>query len=227
MLTLIDTANLEGIKRVYDILPVDGVTTNPSILKKEGANPLEQLKKIRALLPAGAQLHVQTVSTVASEIIKEAMFILRQLGDNTYIKIPVFDEGIKAMKQLSTMGVNTTATAIYTPMQGFMAAKAGVKFVAPYVNRLDNIGFDGVEVAKNIRDILVRHNLDTKVLAASFKNTQQVLSLCEYGIGSITASPEVLEQLITHQITSLAIEEFNKDFAAVAGEGKTMMNLDD
>lgn len=227
MLTLIDTANLEGIKRVYDILPVDGVTTNPSILKKEGANPLEQLKKIRALLPAGAQLHVQTVSTVASEIIKEAMFILRQLGDNTYIKIPVFDEGIKAMKQLSTMGVNTTATAIYTPMQGFMAAKAGVKFVAPYVNRLDNIGFDGVEVAKNIHDILVRHSLDTKVLAASFKNTQQVLSLCEYGIGSITASPEVLEQLITHQITSLAIEEFNKDFAAVAGEGKTMMDLDD
>lgn len=227
MLTLIDTANLEGIKRVYDILPIDGVTTNPSILKKEGANPLEQLKKIRALLPAGAQLHVQTVSTVASEIIKEAMFILRQLGDNTYIKIPVFDEGIKAMKQLSTMGVNTTATAIYTPMQGFMAAKAGVKFVAPYVNRLDNIGFDGVEVAKNIHDILVRHSLDTKVLAASFKNTQQVLSLCEYGIGSITASPEVLEQLITHQITSLAIEEFNKDFAAVAGEGKTMMDLDD
>lgn len=226
MLTLIDTANLEGIKRVYDILPVDGVTTNPSILKKEGANPLEQLKKIRALLPAGAQLHVQTVSTVADEIIKEAMYILRQLGDNTYIKIPVFDEGIKAMKQLSSMGVNTTATAIYTPMQGFMAAKAGVKFVAPYVNRLDNIGFDGVEVAKNIHDILIRHNLDTKVLAASFKNTQQVLSLCEYGIGSITASPEVLEQLITHQITSLAIEEFNKDFAAVAGEGKTMMNLD-
>lgn len=227
MLTLIDTANLEGIKRIYDILPVDGVTTNPSILKKEGANPLEQLKKIRALLPAGAQLHVQTVSTTAEEIIKEAKFILRQLGDNTYIKIPVFDEGIKAMKQLSTMSVNTTATAIYTPMQGFMAAKAGVKFVAPYVNRLDNIGFDGVEVAKNIHDILVRHNLDTKVLAASFKNTQQVLSLCEYGIGSITASPEVLEQLITHQITSLAIEEFNKDFAAVAGEGKTMMNLDD
>ncbi len=227
MLTLIDTANLAGIRRIYDILPVDGVTTNPSILKKEGANPLEQLKKIRAFLPAGAQLHVQTVSTVAENIIKEAKFILRQLGDNTYIKIPVFDEGIKAMKQLSAMGVNTTATAIYTPMQGFMAAKAGVKFVAPYVNRLDNIGFDGVEVAKNIHDILVRHNLDTKVLAASFKNSQQVLSLCEYGIGSITASPEVLEQLITHQITSLAIEEFNKDFAAVAGEGKTMMDLDD
>lgn len=227
MLTLIDTANLEGIKRIYDILPVDGVTTNPSILKKEGANPLEQLKKIRGFLPAGAQLHVQTVSTVAEDIIKEAKFILRQLGDNTYIKIPVFDEGVKAMKQLSKMGVNTTATAIYTPMQGFMAAKAGVKFVAPYVNRLDNIGFDGVEVAKNIHDILVRHNLPTMVLAASFKNTQQVLSLCEYGIGSITASPDVLEQLITHQITSLAIEEFNKDFATVAGEGKTMMDLED
>ncbi len=226
MLTLIDTANIEGIKRIYDFLPVDGVTTNPSILKKEGVNPLEQLKKIRAILPTGAQLHVQTISTTAEDIINESLFILRQLGDSTYIKIPVFAEGLKAMKNLSAMGINTTATAIYTPMQAFMAAKAGVKFVAPYVNRLDNIGFAGVEVAKNIHDILIRHNLPTKVLAASFKNSQQILDLCEYGIGSITASPDVLEQLITHQITSIAIEEFNSDFAKVAGEGKTMMDLE-
>ena len=222
---LIDSANLEGIKKIYDIFPVEGVTTNPSILKAAGKEPLSQLKKIRAFIPHGAQLHVQTISKTAENIIKEAEFILGELGDNTYIKIPVFDQGIKAMKILSSRGVNTTATAIYTPMQGFIAGKAGAKYVAPYVNRLDNIGFDGVEVAKNIHDMLERHHLNPKVLAASFKNTQQVLTLCEYGIGSITAAPDVLEQLINHQITSIAIDDFNKDFASLVGEGKTMLDL--
>ena len=222
---LIDSANLEGIKKIYDIFPVDGVTTNPSILKAAGKEPLSQLRKIRAFIPHGAQLHVQTISQTAEDIIKEAEFILGELGDNTYIKIPVFDQGIKAMKILSSRGINTTATAIYTPMQGFIAGKAGAKYVAPYVNRLDNIGFDGVKIAKNIHDMLERHHLNTKVLAASFKNSQQVLTLCEYGIGSITAAPDVLEQLINLDITSKAIEDFNKDFASLVGEGKTMLDL--
>ena len=222
---LIDTANLEGIKKIYDIFPIEGVTTNPSILKQEGKDPLKQLRRIRAFLPHGAQLHVQVISNKAEDIIREAEAILSELGDNTFIKIPVFDQGIKAMKHLSARGINTTATAIYTPMQGFIAGKAGAKYVAPYVNRLDNIGFDGVEVAKNIHDMLQRHGLPTKVLAASFKNTQQVLTLCEYGIGSITATPDVLEQLINHQITSIAINDFNSDFASLVGGKKTMLDL--
>ena len=225
MFMLIDTANLEDIKRIYDLLPVDGVTTNPTILKAEHKNPLECLREIRAFLPHEAQLHVQTVSTTAEEIVKEAEFIQQELGYDTYIKIPVFDQGIKAMKLLKKKGANITATAIYTAMQGLIAAKAGASFVAPYVNRLDNIGFDGVDVAKNIHAMLKSQEYATDVLAASFKNTQQVLCLCEHGIGAITAAPKVLEQLIKHQITSLAIEEFNRDFAAVAGQGKTMMNL--
>jgi len=225
MLILIDSANIDSIKRIYNFYPVDGVTTNPTILKKENTNPLERLKEIREFMPKYAQLHVQTISTTATEIVKEAEFILKELGEDTYIKIPVFDHGIKAMKILSDRGVNVTATAIYTAMQGFIAGKAGAKFVAPYVNRLDNIGFDGVDVATNIHNMLTAHNLDTKVLAASFKNSQQILSLCEYGIGSITAAPSVLEQLIHHQITDLAIEDFNRDFAELVGEGKTMMDL--
>lgn len=226
MLMLIDSADLKGIRRIYDMFPVDGVTTNPTILKNAGQSPMTQLKKIRAFIPHGAQLHVQTLSSTAEGILKEAEHLLMELGDNTYIKIPVCNEGVKAMKLLSSRGINVTATAIYTAMQGFIAGKAGAKFVAPYVNRLDNIGFDGVEVAKNIHDMLTCHGLDTKVLAASFKNTQQVLSLCEYGIGSITASPDVLEQLVNHQITSLAIQDFNKDFSDLVGApGKTMLDF--
>lgn len=225
MFTLIDSADIDAIKRIYDFFPIDGVTTNPSILKKANANPMERLKEIRSFMPHGAQLHVQTVSMTAPEIIAEAEHILKELGENTYIKIPVFDQGIKAMKRLHRMGVNITATAIYTPMQAFIAAKAGAAFVAPYVNRLDNVGFDGVEIARQINDILKRHNMDTAVLAASFKNTQQVLNLCEYGIGAITASPSVLEHLINHQMTESAIDDFRSDFFSVAGEDKTMLDL--
>ena len=225
MYTLIDSADLNAIKKIYDIFPIDGVTTNPSILKNAGANPMERLKEIRSFMPHGAQLHVQTVSLTAPEIIKEAEHILKELGENTYIKIPVFDQGIKAMKMLHSMGINITATAIYTPMQAFIAAKAGASYVAPYVNRLDNVGFDGVEIARLIHDILTRHNMNTMVLAASFKNTQQVLNLCEHGIGAITAAPSVLEQLINHQMTESAIEDFTNDFFSVAGEDKTMLDL--
>lgn len=225
MLMLVDSANMEGIRRSYDILPIDGVTTNPSILKNEGVNPMERLKEIRKFIPHGSQLHCQVISTTAQDILREAEHIIEELGDRTFIKIPVFEEGVKAMKILSRRGINVTATAIYTPMQGFIAGKAGASFVAPYVNRLDNIGFDGVEVAQEIHDMLTGHGLPTQVLAASFKNTQQVLGLCKYGIGAITAAPDVLEQLVRHQITEIAIDEFNRDFASVAGEGKTMLDL--
>lgn len=226
MLMLIDSANLEEIQKLYETFPVDGVTTNPSILKKENENPLAVLKKIKTFLPKGAQLHVQTLSQTTTEIIKEAFFILDQLGDETYIKIPVFPSGIKAISLLSNQGINTTATAIYSPMQAFIAAKAGADWVAPYLNRLDNIGADGVQVTKDIHDILVKHGTKAKVLAASFKNTQQILSLCRYGVASITAAPTVIEQLVKHQITESAIADFTKDFEELCGEGKTMMNLD-
>lgn len=225
MLTLIDSADIDAIKRIYDFFPVDGVTTNPTILKNAGVNPMERLKEIRSFMPHGAQLHVQTVSMTYKDIILEAEHILKELGDDTYIKIPVFDEGIKAMKRLHRLGINITATAIYTAMQAYIAAKAGASFVAPYVNRLDNVGFDGVEIARQIYDILSIHKMDTLVLAASFKNTQQVLNLCEHGIGAITASPAVLEQLINHQMTESAIEDFKADFYQVAGKNKTMLDL--
>lgn len=225
MYTLIDSADIDAIKRVYEFFPIDGVTTNPTILKNAGVNPMERLKEIRNFMPHGAQLHVQTISMTARDILTEAEHILKELGENTYIKIPVFDEGIKAMKRLKRMGINITATAIYTPMQGFIAAKAGASFVAPYVNRLDNVGFDGVEIARQIHDILTRHNMNSMVLAASFKNTQQILNLCEHGIGAITAAPQVLEQLINHQMTESAISDFTSDFFSVAGEDKTMLDL--
>ncbi|ALB48332.1 MULTISPECIES: transaldolase family protein [Clostridium] len=225
MLMLIDDANLDEIKRIYEFYPCDGVTTNPSILKKQGGNPMEVLKAIREFLPEGAQLHAQVVSLTAEKMVDEAQHMIEVLGKDTYIKIPVTPEGIKAMKLLSKENVNITATAIYTSMQAFMAAKAGARYTAPYVNRIDNMGADGVQVAKDIHDMFKMHGLNSDVLAASFKNSQQVLNLCKYGIGSVTAAPDVVEGLIKHDATKNAVDVFTKDFYSLVGEGNTMEGL--
>ena len=122
-------------------------------------------------------------------MIEEAHFLVDYIGEDMFIKVPVTAAGMRAIPRLAKEGINITATAIYTSMQAFMAAKAGARYTAPYVNRIDNMGFDGLQVAKDIHDMFRIHNLNADVLAASFKNTQQVLSLCKYGIGSVTAAP--------------------------------------
>ena len=151
-----------------------------------------------------------------------AAVIRERLGENTFVKIPTTPQGLKAMKTLAPQGVNITATAIYTPMQAFLAAKAGAKYTAPYINRIDNFGYNGVQVAMDIQDIFENNNLPCEVLAASFKNSQQVLELTKYGIGAATIGCEVIENLIKNKAIDAAIDVFNSDFASITGEGKTM-----
>lgn len=219
---IIDNANLEKIKEIYSYYPVDGVTTNPSILSKEGKNPYEILIAIRNFIGEEAELHVQVVSLKAEDMVEEAKVILNKLGKNTYIKVPVTREGLKAIKILKKDGVNITATAIYTQMQGFLAGKAGADYAAPYVNRIDNLGSNGIKVAKEIHDIFKNNNLNTEVLAASFKNSQQVLELAKYGVGASTIAPDVIEGLIKIDAAILAVDAFTKDFEDLCGEGRTM-----
>lgn len=224
MKLIIDDAHIDLIKRVYEYYPIDGVTTNPSILAKSGRNPYEVLKEIRAFIGADAELHVQAVSRDAEGMVVEAHRIVKELGDETFVKIPSVEEGFKAMKLLHKEGIRITATAIYTPMQAFLAAKSGAAYAAPYINRIDNMGYNGIQVTKNIHDIFRNNNLPTQVLAASFKNSQQVLELCEYGIGASTVAPDVIEGLVKNQAITAAIEDFIKDFEALTGDGKNMSN---
>ena len=193
---IIDDADVEAIKNLYEYFPVEGVTTNPSILAKSKRPPYEVLGEIREFIGKDADLHVQVVSKSAEDMVTEAKEMQKRLGENTYIKVPTTREGLKAMKLLSAKGVKITATAIYTPMQAFLAAKAGAAYAAPYVNRIDNLGADGIETVKKIHDIFQNNGLKTEVLAASFKNSQQVLELCAYGIGAATIAPDVIEGLI-------------------------------
>lgn len=219
---IIDDANVEAIKNLYEYFPVEGVTTNPSILAKSRRSPYEVLKEIREFIGKDADLHVQVVSKNAADMVTEAVEIQERLGENTFIKVPTTREGLKAMKLLSAKDVKITATAIYTPMQAFLAAKAGAAYAAPYVNRIDNLGADGIETVKKIHDIFQNNGLKTEVLAASFKNSQQVLDLCAYGIGAATIAPDVIEGLIRNDAVISAVDVFTKDFEGLCGEGKTM-----
>ncbi|MBF7097764.1 fructose-6-phosphate aldolase [Alkalibacter mobilis] len=219
---LIDDADIEAIKRIYEFYPIDGVTTNPSILAKSGKKPYEALKEIRDFIGLDAELHVQVVAGEAEGMLEDAYKIVEKLGKNTYIKIPSIPEGFKAIKALKAEKICVTATAIYTPMQAFIAGKCGADYAAPYVNRIDNMGMNGIEVAKKIHQIFLSNNFETKVLAASFKNSQQVLELCEHGIGAITASPDIIEGLVKNVAVTSAVEDFIADFEMLAGQGKTM-----
>ena len=166
MLVLIDNADIKEIESLYNDYPYDGVTTNPTILRAAGENPVKLLKKIYDLIPDGCQLHAQLISESTEKMVEEAHFLLNYIGEDMFIKVPVTKEGMRAIPILKKEGVNITATAIYTSMQAFMAAKAGARYTAPYVNRIDNMGFDGLQVAKNIHDMFRVHNLDADVLAA-------------------------------------------------------------
>ena len=226
MKLLIDDANLAKIKHIYEYYPIDGVTTNPSILAKSGQNPYQVLKAIRTFIGDKAELHAQVISRDAEGMIEEAYKMAEILGKNTYIKVPTIPEGLKTMKVLSAKGFKITATAIYTPMQAYLAAKAGAHYAAPYVNRIDNLGADGIASTKMIQDIFDNNGFKTQILAASFKNSNQVQELCAYGVGAATVAPDVIEGLIKNACVTTAVEDFIRDFEGLCGAGKTMLDCD-
>ena len=192
---ILDTGNIKEIEDLYLHLPIDGVTTNPSIVSKEG-KPLDQLiKEIDSIIDEDTAIHAQVLSKDYEGIIEEAKYI-SSLRNNIYVKIPVTKEGLRAIRDLKKQGLKITATAIFTAHQGFLAAKAGADYVAPYVNRIDNISGDGVGVVRDLIKIIDVYNMNTKVLAASFKNTQQVISLMTSGIQSVTVPADICRAMI-------------------------------
>ena len=222
MKLLIDYAGIDKIKELYDYFPLDGVTTNRTIIAAAGRDPYETLKEIREFIGPDADLHAQVISQKAEDMVAEAHDMLAELGANTCIKVPVSREGLKAIKLLAAEGVRVTGTAIYNPIQAILAAQAGASFVAPYVNGIDNSGNDGMGVAKTIQETFENQGLECQVLAASFKNTYQVQELFAFGIPCITAVPDVLEGLVKNDLTIARVGRFTADFEKLCGEGATM-----
>lgn len=229
MKILIDDADLKKIEEFFDMYPYDGVTTNPTILSKTGnPDPMDQLKKIAALMPEGTDLHAQVLSTSAEDMVKEAKYMTEVLGGgkiNMFVKIPATPEGLKAMAMAAKEGVNVTATAIYGVMPAFMAAKAGAKYLAPYVNRLDVLGYDGVKIAIDIHNCVKAAGYEAEVLGASFKNSQQILEMAKAGCGAVTVGCEPLAKLAFNQVAEEAVNVFINDFESCCGKGKTMLDF--
>lgn len=225
MKLLIDDANLDAIKDIVSLYPIDGVTTNPTILSKAGENPKDRLLKIRDLIGSDLDLHCQVVASKKDEIIAQARKLVKLLGANTYIKIPASGEGFKAIEELTKEGIKITATGIYSPLQAFLAAKAGAKYLAPYVNRIDNLGYDGLAVTRKIQNILEANDFEAQILAASFKNSNQVLDLAERGVGAMTLSPDVFKGLVNDRNIDFAIKTFEDDFGKILGEGQTFSDI--
>ncbi|MEG2677898.1 MAG: fructose-6-phosphate aldolase [Oscillospiraceae bacterium] len=213
---LFDTVNIESIKKYKEIVPFIGVTSNPTIIKAEGRiDFFEHFKAIRNIIGSERSLHVQVVSTDSASILKEAELIAKKIDSDVYIKVPVTEEGLKAIKILKANGVNVTATAVYSSMQGILAVLAGADFVAPYVNRMENIGVNPGEVIRQIAAVISSSNSKCRILAASFKNAAQVCESVMAGSHTVTLQTVLLEGLLRSPAAERAVEDFSADFKQV------------
>ncbi|MBC7002424.1 fructose-6-phosphate aldolase [Photobacterium sp. BZF1] len=224
MIYMLDTADINAIKKAVDLYPLAGVTTNPSIIAKENRPLKAILLDIREVIGKERMLHAQVMGKDAETMLKEAQ-ALRAIDPDIIVKVPVTPQGIKAMKLIHAEGIRITATAILTPQQALMAAMAGAEFLAPYVNRLDNICGDGTAVAAEMAQLIENYNLDAKVLGASFKNVQQVHQLALAGIQSVTIAPEVFDLLLVHPLTDSGVAGFVSDWEGVYGEGTNVLDI--
>ncbi|WP_375749465.1 fructose-6-phosphate aldolase [Vibrio sp. HN007] len=224
MIYFLDTADLDAIKKAVDLYPLAGVTTNPSIIAKEKKPLKEIILNIRELIGSDRLLHVQVMGKTAEVMLEEAE-ALRKIDPDLYIKVPVTPQGIKAMKLMTEKNIPITATAILTPQQALMAAKAGAEYLAPYVNRLDNICADGTQVAAEIAHLIDVYGLDAKVLAASFKNVQQVHEIAKAGVQSATIAADVFDLLLVHPLTDSGVAGFVSDWESVYGEDTNVLDV--
>lgn len=219
MIYMLDTADLDAIKECVEYFPVEGVTTNPTIISRQNdPDFLGLIKNIRKVIGTDRLLHVQTTAEKAEDILKEAKLLKEFVGGAFYIKIPVTAEGLKATTLCKKEGINVTQTAIFTPQQALIAARAGADFVAPYINRLDNVLGDGVHVVAEIAKIFEKFDIKTKILAASFKNAEQIHKVALVGGHSVTISPELFRTILSPPLTATAVNTFESDWKSVYGE---------
>lgn len=224
MIYILDTAELDAIKHCNEFYPISGVTTNPSIIAKEKTEFWGLLKSIRAIIGNEKMLHVQATQTKADKMIEEAKLLKKELGGEFYIKLPIGEEALKATMCLRELGIGVTMTAIFTPTQALMAARAGASFVAPYVNRLDSIIGDGTNVVAETVEQFKLYGMSCKVLAASFKNAEQVHKCALAGCHSVTVTADIMKQLISHPMTDAAVDGFDKSWREVYGD-KSILEL--
>lgn len=205
----IDTANLEQIKKGVEMGMVDGVTTNPSLIARED-KPFEQILK-EILEVVDGPISAEVVSLEADEMVKEAK-VLSAMSDNIVIKIPMIMEGIKAVKQLTGLGIKTNVTLVFSAAQALLAAKAGATYVSPFVGRLDDIGTPGMNLIGEIMNMYRNYGMTSEVIVASVRSPQHVMESAAIGADIATIPLKVIEQLAKHPLTDIGIEQFLADW---------------
>jgi transaldolase len=208
----IDTANVEEIKKGIEMGLVDGVTTNPTLLSKEKKAPQIVIKEILSVVDGPVSLEV--IATDSKGMCQEARK-LAKLGTNAVIKIPMTEEGIKAVKTLSQEGIKTNVTLVFQPLQALIAAKAGATYVSPFIGRLDDISQRGMGIIEEIGTIFNNYGFDTEIIVASIRNPVHVLDAALIGADIATIPFNVLKQLISHPLTNIGLERFLKDWESI------------
>ena len=224
---LIDSANLDEIRALSEYLPIAGVTSNPSIVKKEGSVPFfVHMREIRSIIGNLRPLHIQVTATDYDGMMRDAEAVFRHVDEKVYIKVPVDFEGVKVIKALRRQGANVTATAVYGMDQAFMALEAGADCIAPYYNRMEALGVDAASVIGNIAGIIAHYGYETEILAASFKQPAQIDRAILAGAHSVTVAPDVLRGIFAKQVVADAVQAFSDDWTGLYG-GKTLAELAD
>jgi len=208
----IDTANIEEIRKAWELGVIDGVTTNPSLMAKEGKDPVKLLKEICSVVKG--PVSAEAVTMTAGEMVKEAKF-LSGLHKNIVVKIPMIEEGLRAVKKLSAIGIKTNVTLVFSASQALLAAKAGATYVSPFVGRLDDISHVGMELVSDILEIYENYMFQTEVIVASIRNPLHVVEAARMGAHISTIPYSVIIQLMKHPLTDRGIEQFLKDWERV------------
>ena len=214
----IDTANLEMIQEAQDLGILDGVTTNPSLMAKEGIsgseNIIDHYKKICEIVDGDVSAEV--ISTDFDGMVKEGE-ALAKLHSNIVVKVPITKDGIKAIKYFSDQGIKTNCTLIFSAGQALLAAKAGATYVSPFIGRLDDVSTDGMDLIAQIREIYDNYMFDTEILAASIRHPMHIIQCAEIGADVMTGPLSAITALLNHPLTDIGLAKFLSDFKKVNG----------
>ena len=208
----IDTANIEEIKEAKRLGVIDGVTTNPSLISKEGRKAEELIQEICSLIDG--PVSVEAVSLDAERIVKEARQ-LAKLGNNIVIKVPIIKEGLKAVKMLTAEGIKTNMTLIFSPSQALLAAKVGATFCSPFIGRLDDVSHVGMDLVREIVTIYENYGYETEVIVASIRNPLHVVDAALAGAPIATIPFSVIEKLVYHPLTDVGLKRFLEDWEKI------------
>ena len=215
MKLFVDTANVDDIREANDIGVICGVTTNPSLIAKEGRVFEEVITEIASIVDG--PISAEVISLEADKMVEEAI-PLSKINKNIVIKLPMCAEGLKACKRLTAMGIKTNVTLVFSAAQAILAANAGATYVSPFLGRLDDIGNEGMNLIEEISEIFSVQNIKTEIIAASIRNPIHVVTAARLGCDIATVPMNVIRQMIKHPLTDIGIERFLKDWEGVTAK---------